>query len=165
MKPTIPNKTSIATKSDKVYTPYDTAKFIVDYYHPEWSILEPAAWKNIFYDLFKWNKYRCEIDDWIDFFDFEWHVDWIITNPPYSIYDLFLEKSFEVADNVVLFVPIAKAFKSNKVQSMVKKYWWLKEMIYMWWGSKHWFWFWFPVWCLYYKRWYSWDCKITNNIL
>jgi hypothetical protein len=130
--PTKSNKTDKSTASDKVFTKYFTAKWIVDYFNPKGSILEPSAGENIFYDLFtNEEKYRCEISDGIDFFDWNKKVDWIITNPPYSIYDLFLEKSFSIADNVVFFVPITKAFKSNKIESIVIKYGGLKEIVYM----------------------------------
>jgi len=160
--PTKPNKTEIATAADKVYTKKSTAKWIVDYFNPSGSILEPAAGKDVFYNLFKTNeKFRCEIDDGIDFLTFDKKVDWIITNPPYSIYDIFLEKSFETANDVVFFVPIAKAFKSNKIQQMVIKYGGLKEIVYMGGGSKHGFAFGFPVGCLHYQKGYKGDCKIT----
>lgn len=163
MAVTQPNRTKKATAADTVYTRDDTAQWIVDYYKPQGSILDPSAGKNAFYDKFtNREKYRCEIEDGIDFFNWDKHVDWIITNPPYSIYDAFLEKSFEVADNVVFFVPLAKAFKSNKVQKLVMSYGGLKEIVYMGSGPKHGFEFGFPVGCLYYKRGWKGDCKITN---
>jgi len=164
-KPTKANKTKTATASDVVFTKHSTAKWIVDYYNPNGSILEPSAGENAFYDLFdNEEKYRCEITDGSDFLDWDKQVDWIITNPPYSIYDLFLEHAFTIADNVIFFVPIAKAFKSNKVQKMVMEYGGLKEIVYMGGGSKHGFAFGFPVGCLYYKRGYTGDCKITHEV-
>jgi len=164
-KPTTPNKTKKATASDTVFTKDETAQWIVNYFNTEGSILDPSAGANAFYDKFiNIEKYRCEITDGLDFFDWNKKVDWIMTNPPYSIYDLFLEKSFEIADNVVLFVPIAKAFKSNKIQNLVIDYGGLKEIVYMGGGSKHGFAFGFPVGCLYYKRNYTGDCKITHII-
>lgn len=160
--PTKPNKTQKATKSDTVYTPLSTAQFIVDYFKPTGTILEPSSGKDVFYNLFpNKTKYRCEIDDDLDFFDFNKKIDWIITNPPYSIYDCFLEHCFELANDVVLFVPIAKAFKSNKIQNIVVNYGGLKEIVYMGGGSKHGFGFGFPVGCLHYKRNYTGDCKIS----
>jgi hypothetical protein len=165
MKPTKPNKTGKATASDTVYTKKETAQWIIDYFNPEGSILEPSAGKNVFYDRFRnEEKYRCEITDGLDFFDWTTDVDWIITNPPYSIYDQFLEHAFKISKNVVFFVPIAKAFKSNKVHSMVSCYGGLKELIYMGGGRKHGFAFGFPVGCLYYKKGYNGDCKITNHL-
>ncbi len=159
--PTKANKTGKATAADMVYTNEKTAKWIVDYFNPQGSILEPAAGKDVFYDLFSGEKYRCEIADGIDFLDWNKKVDWIITNPPFSIYDVFLQKAFSIADNVLFFVPIAKAFKSNKVQQMVIEYGGLKEIVYMGGGSKHGFAFGFPVGCLHYQRNYKGDCKIT----
>lgn len=165
MKPTKPNRTGKSTNADTVYTNSRTAQWIIDYFNPQGNILEPAAGNNVFYDKFKnQEKYRCEIKDGIDFMLWKIKVDWIITNPPYSIYDDFLKHAFQIANNIVFFVPIAKAFKSNKVQKMVQEYGGLKEIIYMGGGSKHGFAFGFPVGCLYYKREYWGDCKITNSI-
>ena len=164
-KPTRANTTGKATAADTVYTKEDTAKWIINYYKPEGSVLDASAGKDIFYNNFaNEQKYRCEITDGIDFFDWNKKVDWIITNPPYSIYDRFLQHCFNIADNVVLFVPIAKAFKSNKVQKMVNAYGGLKEIIYMGGGNKHGFAFGFPVGCLYYKRGYIGDCRIVTKI-
>jgi len=161
-KPPIPNKTKISTMNDIVMTPYNTAKFIVDYYNPIGSILEPCAGENVFYNLFtNEEKYRCEISEGIDFFEFDKKVDWIITNPPYSIYDDFLEKAFEIADNIVFFVPIQKAFKSENIEKKVMKYGGLKEILFLGGGRKHKLPFGFPVGCLYYKRNYKGDCKIS----
>lgn len=164
-KPTKANKTQKATAADTAYTNIETAKWIIDYFKPSGSILEPAAGRDAFYSQFNNEiKYRCEIADGIDFFDCKTKVDWIITNPPYSIYDLFINHCFELADNVALFVPIAKAFKSNKIQELVSRYGGLKEIIYMGGGSRHGFNFGFPVGCLYYKKNYIGDCKITTKI-
>jgi len=165
MKPTKPNKTGRPTAADTVYTNDITAQWVIDYFTPEGSILDPSAGGDAFFSKFKnKKKYRCEIKDGLDFMLWDKPVDWIITNPPYSIYDNFLGHAFEIADNVVFFVPIAKAFKSNKVQKMVKEYGGLKELIYMGSGAKHGFGFGFPVGCLYYKRGYTGDCKISDTI-
>lgn len=161
MKPTKPNRTGKATASDIVITNNETAQWIINYFNPQGSILDPSAGNGVFFQKFlNEEKYRCEIKDGSDFLFWNKQVDWIITNPPYSIYDDFLKHSFEIADNIVFFVPIAKAFKSNKVQRMVMQYGGLKEIIYMGTGSKHGFAFGFPVGCLYYKRGYIGDCRI-----
>jgi hypothetical protein len=54
----------------------------------------------------------CEITEGRNFYDFHDKVDWIVTNPPYSDFDRFLDHSFNLADNVVLLVPQSKMFKS-----------------------------------------------------
>lgn len=163
-KPTMPNRTGKSTASDSVLTDLNTARWIIEYFAPQGSILDPAAGQDAFYGQYgDIEKYRCEILDGLDFFNWNKKVDWIITNPPYSIYDRFLEHAFCIADNVVLFVPIAKAFKSNKIQNVVIQYGGLKEIVYMGSGSKHGFAFGFPVGCLYYQRGYRGDCRITNQ--
>jgi len=74
---------------------------------------------------------------------------------------LFLQKAFSVADNVVFFVPIQKAFKSDKTTKMIIEYGGLKEIVYMGAGGKHGFGVGFPVGCLHYQKGFVGDCKIT----
>lgn len=96
-----------------------------------------------------------EIAEGKDFFNWHEKVDWIITNPPYSIYDKFLKHCFEVADNVVLLVPIVKAFKSIGLLKHINNYGGLKEIWIIGSGTKCGFKIGFPVGCLYYQRDYS----------
>lgn len=160
--PTKANKTGKATASDTVYTRKATAQWIVSYFKPDGLILDAAAGNDAFFNCYKHlSAWRCEIRDGLDFFDWHKPIDWIITNPPYSIYDNFLQHAFKVSDNVVFFVPIAKAFKSNKIQQMVIEYGGLSEIVYMGSGSKHGFAFGFPVGCLHYQRGYKGAAKIT----
>lgn len=163
-KPTRPNKTKKATASDTVQTPKKTAEWIVAHFTPNGVCLDPCAGDDVFYNLLPLPKYRCEIREGIDFFNFDKKVDWIITNPPYSIYDAFLQHAFEISENVVFFVPIAKAFKSMKIEKLVRSYGGLKEIVFMGGGSKHGFGFGFPVGCLYYKKGYKGLCKITYEM-
>ena len=159
MKPTKSNRTGKATESDNVMTPTHIAEAIVERYKPKGFVLEPARGTGNIFNELKKPKDWCEINQNRDFFDYNKKVDWIITNPPYSIYDLFLEHCFEVADNVVLLVPIAKAFKSMRVEKMVSEYGGLKEIWLMGSGTKCGFAFGFPTGCLYYKRGYKGDIK------
>lgn len=164
-KPTKPNKTGIATVNDKVYTEENTAKWIIQHFNPKGLILDPSAGKDVFYNNYPETetKFRCEIEDGVDFFHFREKVDWIITNPPYSIYDKFLEHSFTLSDNVVFFCPIQKAFKSERIERMVMSYGGLKEIVFMGGGRKHKLPFGFAVGCLHYQREYKGDIKLTYN--
>lgn len=163
-KPTKPNKTKKATASDSVQTRAETAEWIVRHFEPEGTILEPCRGDGAFYRVLPNGTEWCEIREGRDFFDWTRPVDWIITNPPYSIYDHFLQHAFEVAENVVFFVPIAKAFKSNTVQRMVIEYGGLKELVYMGGGQRHGFAFGFPVGCLHYQRGFVGDCRIIHKL-
>ena len=162
-KPVKPNRGYKGTTADVVMTQHESAKWIVDYFSPTGSILEPCKGSGIFYDLFKEPKDWCEIDQGRDFFEYTDRVDWIITNPPYSIFDLFLEKCLEVADNVVLFVPLTKVFKSTKIDRMISNYGGIKEIVHMGSGGRHGFPFGFPTGCIHYQRGYKGPIKYTQN--
>lgn len=157
-----PNKNGKQNQTDKVMTREYIAIKIINHFKSQGIVLDPAKGTGNFYNNFKGKKDWCEIDEGKDFFNYNKKVDWIITNPPYSIYDMFLLKCFEVSDNVVLLVPLTKAFKSQKIQRQIEKYGGLKEVVMLGGGQNIGFNFGFPVGCLYYKRNYKGKCKITN---
>lgn len=154
-KPTMPNRTGTATASDTVQTPIDVAKMIVSFFVPQGLVLEPCKGDGNIYNELPEPKEWCEIKDGKNFFDYRTEVDWIITNPPYSIYDKFLAHCFELADNVVLLTPIAKAFKSMKIERLVDEYGGLKLIWLIGSGTRCGFAFGFPTGCLYYQRGYK----------
>lgn len=53
MKPTKANRTGKATAADVVYTNPGTAKWIVNYFSPTGSIIDPSAGSNAFYNNFQ----------------------------------------------------------------------------------------------------------------
>ncbi len=153
--PTQPNRTGKATASDTVQTPVYIAKMIIKKFQPTGVCLEPARGDGNIYNELPEPKRWCEITQGRDFFDYQDRVDWIITNPPFSIYDRFLEHCFEIADNVVLLAPIAKAFKSMKIERLVDNYGGLKLIWLIGSGTQCGFAFGFPTGCLYYQRGYK----------
>lgn len=155
--PTRANKSGIATANDSVMTPPHVAKWVVDYFKPSGRILEPCRGDGGFPHT-DW----CEITDGRDFFGWHDQVDWIITNPPFSIYDRFLLHAFEVADNIVFLTVLSKVFKSRKMDDALVAYGGLKEVVMMGGGGAIGFPFGFPVGCLYFKRGYTGDVKITR---
>ena len=153
--PTKPNMTGKATASDTIQTNLKIAEMIVEVFNPHGLVLEPCRGNGNIYKYLPEPKDWCEILQGRDFFDYHKKVDWIITNPPYSIYDRFLEHCFEVTDNVVLLVPIAKAFKSMQIERMVDKYGGLSVIWLIGSGTDCGFGFGFPTGCLYYQRGYT----------
>lgn len=161
--PTKANKTGVATANDVVMTLPQSAQQIMNHYNPQGTILEPCRGTGIFYNLMDPNKRDwCEISEGVDFFDYSKKVDWIITNPPFSIFDDFLKKSFEVADNVVFFCPLNKVFKSMKIDRMIQQYGGIAEVIHMGGGGRHGFPFGFATGCIYYKRGYDGPINYTR---
>lgn len=162
--PTKANKTSFATASDTVMTPTNIAQLIIREFKPRGFILEPCKGTGNIYSILPEPKDWCEITQGRDFLNYKGKADWIITNPPYSIYDSFLKKCFEVSDNVVLLCPIAKAFKSMAIEKLVDEYGGLKKIWLIGSGTKCGFSFGFPTGCLYYKRGYKGDIERKINI-
>ena len=169
MKPAKSNKTHKATGQDVVMTSPETAIKILNYFQQHWSygksddkVLDPCRGEGAFYNNMIGNKHWCEISEGKDFMDWNKQVDWIITNPPYSIFDIFLKKAMSVSDNIVFFVPLSKLFKSKLNDLMVKEYGDIREIVNMGTGAQHGFKVGFPVGCIYYKRNYIGDIKYTR---
>lgn len=162
-----PNKTKKSTSNDVVMTKEETAKLIINYFSNQYkstdTFLDPCSGMGAFYKNYpSENKYMCEIMLNIDFFTFDKKVDWIITNPPFSIFDEFLLHSFKISDNVVFFCPLNKVFKSKKIDNSIKQYGGIKEIVHLGTGGQHGFPFGFPVGCIHYKKDYSGDIKYTR---
>lgn len=101
--------------NDDIMTPRYIAKRIIDQLPIKDSdtVLDPFKGEGAFYDqLPQCRKYWCEIKDSKDFFDFEWPVEWIISNPPYSKFTEVMKHSYEIADNIVYLIPLNKIVSS-----------------------------------------------------
>ena len=141
-------------KEDLVMTPDYIAKDIVNIFRPKGRILEPAKGDGVFLKYLPKDTLWCEIREGRDFFKFNKKVDWIITNPPYSCYNDFLTHCFEIADNIVLVLPLNKLFNSWERIRWYKEYGWIKSIWYIGTGNKCNFPFGFPVVAAYFKKGY-----------
>ena len=102
--------------NDVILTPELIAKQMIAYYDiPTGAkVLDPCSGEGVFYDNYPTHceKDWGEINKGRDFFHYDEPVDWIITNPPYSIFEEFLLHSLKVADNACFLVPLAKVVSS-----------------------------------------------------
>ena len=99
--------------SDYVLTPEWCAKDIINHFNPKGKILDPCRGLNkVFHKLMPKNSQWCEIQEGKDFFNFTDKVDWIIGNPPYSIFHEWMKHSYSMADNIVYLVPTFKIFNA-----------------------------------------------------
>ncbi len=103
--------------NDKVYTPDHIVGEVLGIFLPKVGpqdvLLEPFRGEGAFYNkLPPLRTEWCEIDDGVDFLTYDNTVDWIITNPPYSIFKEVLPKMLEVADNIVIVIPVNKLLSS-----------------------------------------------------
>ncbi|QZI87820.1 hypothetical protein SIPHO054v2_p0019 [Vibrio phage 103E44.1] len=155
--------------NDKVYTPQHIVNDVMLNFSHLISrsdiLMEPFKGEGVFYNEFK--KYTdkhpiwCEIDLGVDFFNYEGSVDWIITNPPYSIFKEVLTKCLSVADNIVFVIPIGKLLTSMpRLTEIVRCGYGIREVFYLGSGRKLGFPFGFPVAAVHIKKgwcegWYS----------
>jgi hypothetical protein len=99
-----------AQAGDAVWTPDWCAADMVAYFKPSGRILEPCRGGGAFMRHLPPDALWCEITENRDFFDWRAAVDWIVTNPPYSLTRPFLRHAFTVSDNVVFLLPARNIF-------------------------------------------------------
>lgn len=139
--------------NDKIMTPRNIAKQIIDLFEIKGKCLDAFMGDGSFYEQYPKNieKDWCEIDKGRNFFDYNEKVDWIITNPPYSIFDEVLAHSFEIAENIVYLVPFSKIVSSMSRIRKILNYGNIKA-IYIISASKCGFPFGFPCCAVYFKK-------------
>ena len=100
--------------NDNILTPCEISKKIIDMFDIKGTVLDPFKGEGSFYSQFPEEciKDWCEIKEGRDFFEYNQTVNWIVSNPPYSILDEVLEHSFDIADNIVYLVPLSKVVSS-----------------------------------------------------
>ena len=120
--PYIQGRYAHINKNDVVFTPDWLAKQICEMFDIKGKVLEPCKGEGAFLKYLPKETDWCEIADNKNYYDYNKKVDWIVTNPPYSDFNRFLEHSFNLADNIVLLVPVAKMFKSSGTLNSVYEY-------------------------------------------
>lgn len=94
---------------DIVYTPAWVVTDMVNHFQPVGRILDPCRGLGVFTDAMPTAEW-CEITDGRDFFDWTSHVDWVVSNPPYSLTRPWFKHSYAVADNLLYLVPLRNVF-------------------------------------------------------
>ena len=117
-------------RNDVVMTPREVAKSLIEHFKPNGIILEPCSGDGAFLDYLP-NAEWCEVTKGRDFFEYEKKVDWIITNPPWSIFRPFLIKSLTVADNIVFLIPIVHFFGKARLREIYKYNFGFKEIMFV----------------------------------
>lgn len=99
---------------DIVLTPDDVAADVVARFAPKGRVLDPCRGEGAFWRHMPGAEW-CEVRAGRDFFAWGEPVDWIVSNPPYSIFAEFLRHSFKVAREIVYLIPVNKAFNSERM--------------------------------------------------
>jgi len=111
--------------ADDFQTPKEALYPLIPYLKKEWLIWECACGDGTLCDAlneFGFNVLATDIIQGIDFL--RWKpkkFDCIITNPPYSIKEKFLERCYDLKKPFALLLPLT-TFETKKRQSLFKKY-------------------------------------------
>ena len=111
-------------EKDIVMTPQYLAKDIIRHFNPIGIILDPSRGTGAFYDNFPTlhdslcTKDWCELGENKDFLNYNRKVDWIITNPPWSKMQLFLEHGMKISDNIVYLTTINHYTTKRRIREM-----------------------------------------------
>ena len=154
-------------KADIVYTPDKVALNIINWIKPKGKCLDPCLGDGAFFKYLPHGSDWCEIRKNKDFFDYTNMVDWIIGNPPYSIFEEWLYHSFEIANNVVYILPTNKVFQRQVIMNMINEWGGIKNLLVYGSGSIVGFPFGFSVGTFHFSKNYSGLCnlKLTNKTI
>jgi type I restriction-modification system DNA methylase subunit len=87
--------------NDKIYTPKSVALKMIELCEitENMTVLDPSRGGGIFYDnLPKCNKDYCEIEEGKDFFEYNKKVDLIIGNPPFSLWNKWIDHTMKLTN-------------------------------------------------------------------
>lgn len=150
-------------------TPELIALEIVRYFKPSGKCLEPCKGSGSFLKHLPKDSEWCEIREGRDFFEYHNHVDWIVSNPPYSIFYEWLRHSFEIADNIVYLVPLYKVVQSIKYLELIDDFGGIKTIYLVGTGRKCKLPVGFAMGAVYFKRGYkegtNWVVRMPNKSL
>ena len=154
----------VVDPADIVFTPHRVSKWIVNFLSPHGTCLDPCKGDGAFLKYLPEGSDYCEINDGKDFFDYYQKLDWIIVNPPYSIFEEFLRHSFSLAVNVSFLVPTNKIFQRQIIMDAITEYGGIKSIVIFGSGTLIEFPFGFSVGNFHFQKGYKGDCKIVMGM-
>jgi hypothetical protein len=113
---------------DVAMTPPEVAESVVKHFKPSGRILDPCRGDGAFWRHMPGAEW-CEIREGRDFLEWNEPVDWIVSNPPFSVLMGFLMHSFKVADNVVYTIPAAKIWHSIPYLELIRDFGGIREIL------------------------------------
>ena len=108
-------------------TPDNIAADMVNHFGATGRRLEPCKGDGAFVRAMPGCDW-CEVREGRDFFAWQAPVDWIVSNPPYSIFTDFHAHAMKIAENIVWLIPLHKPFGSWPRMSELRKWGWMKEI-------------------------------------
>ncbi len=109
-------------RPDNFQTPKEALNILIPYINKEYLIWEAAWGKGNLYRFLKEEGYKViGSDKELDFLTNYLECDCIITNPPYSIKDKFLERCYQINKPFALLMPLT-ALEGKKRGGLYRKY-------------------------------------------
>ena len=108
-------------------TPDAIAADMVNHFKPSGRMLEPCKGDGAFLRAMPGCDW-CEIREGRDFFGWREPVDWIISNPPYSVFTAFHDHAQSVAENIVWLIPVHKPFGSTQRVNALRQWGWIRHI-------------------------------------
>lgn len=109
-------------EKDVVYTPDPVARDIIEHFKPTGRCLDPCMGDGAFYRHLPAGSDWCEIEKGRDFFCCRQQYDWIVGNPPYTIFADWLRHSFTLGQSIVYLIPANRPFNSRKLIMDIYEY-------------------------------------------
>jgi len=109
---------------DDFQTPIKAIDCLLPYLKKDWTIWECASGKGNLVKGFTekgFNTISTDILQGVDFLENYFECDIIITNPPYSLKEKFLERCYELGKPFALLMPLT-ALESEKRHKLYRKY-------------------------------------------
>ena len=151
--------------ADVVYTPDYVSKHIVELLNPVGRCLDPCKGDGAFFKYLPNGSEYCELDEGTDFLLHDnGTYDWIIGNPPYSIFDKFLYKGFDIAENVSFLVPTNKVFQRQVIMDAISNWGGIKSIVVYGSGQKIGFPFGFSVGNFHFQKGYKGETRIIMGV-
>ena len=113
-------------KNDNIHTPpYVALKMIelTPIKHRD-SVLDPCCGSNkIFYENFSDNVHKewCEVSEGRNFFDHRDSVDWCIGNPPYSLWDKWIEHTCDIVEKGFTYIFNFQNFTPKRINYILDR--------------------------------------------
>lgn len=119
--------------SDRVYTPVAWSSMICRLLPLSGRVLDPCRGQGAFYEQVPdhCEKLWCELDEGLDFFNFNEPVDWIVTNPPWSKIKDFMDHAMTIANNVIFLITTNHAYTKARVRVAQRHGFRVRGMLHM----------------------------------
>ncbi len=120
--------------NDRIYTPVKVAKMMINMCEIEKDdkVLDPSRGGGVFYNnLPECHKDGCEVDEGEDLIYYEKDVDIVLGNPPYSLWNKWLNKTIELNPKKICYIFNVGNFTPKRIDNLKKAGYGVKNITLM----------------------------------